>query len=441
MKQRGIYALSRSSFCTKNHGANGYQEPSLADPFGAQDAPPTSEQKLAKAEVEEETVIDVAEEITGLGHFSKSLEFINKRDYKNADLELKKSLKEIKDKKQDKSLVYLHVLNKLAYVNFLSQKMPQAERYFTICKDMVTKIPDVQDNGFAFHNSLLEFYLNTNLSKAKEMIDNMLEMDFTAQNLKRTRFSLGNYYLLNKEFEKSSSEYRSILKMVPDERLKGFVFNNMNISDIRLSEKEGITEAKQTDFVNIFKESISILEDIPQIRATNPATDIEKEISEEILDFKTVIPSNYSVENGDRYTGVFKNRDSGRVITNMVEFLLFHSKTPSDISFWFKIGLDFHQNVAPEKIDRFLTYLAVFYSSNQQVSVAEKIFREALTKMEKDFSYTKAMGLNMYGRMLLKHPKRKVQAYTLLKQSERLMSILPYWYDNFENIFTMENIE
>lgn len=377
----------------------------------------------------------------GLSYYSKSLELLHKRDYEGASKQLKKSLKEIKEAEQEKSLVYLKVLNQLAVVSFLSQNMPQAERYFTICKDMAKTIPDVEDNGFDYHNSLLEFYLQTDLVKAKGYINDLLEEDFSTQNLKRVRFSLANYHLLNQEYSIASEEYRKILKLVPDDRLKGQIFNNMNISDIRLAEGSPISEVKQKDFIAIFKESISILEDIPQVKKHSPQTDIEKEITKEILDLKTIVPKDYSTENIDRYTGVLKNRESGKVITNIAEFLLFHSQNSQDLSFWFKFGLDFHQTTSPDTIDRFLVYLAVFYSSTGQVQIAEKLFTEVLNKMDQEFSYTKAMGMNMYGRMLTKDPNRKQQAMSILEQSEGLTSILPHWYNNLENIFTLDALD
>jgi len=50
-------------------------------------------------------------------------------------------------------------------------------------------------------------------------------------------------------------------------------------------------------------------------------------------------------------------------------------------------------------------------------------------------SYTKVMGMNFYGRMLLKNPMRESEATKLLKASENLASQLPYWYDKIEQIY------
>lgn len=45
------------------------------------------------------------------------------------------------------------------------------------------------------------------------------------------------------------------------------------------------------------------------------------------------------------------------------------------------------------------------------------------------------MGMNFYGRMLLKNPMRESEATKLLKASENLASQLPYWYDKIEQIY------
>lgn len=38
--------------------------------------------------------------------------------------------------------------------------------------------------------------------------------------------------------------------------------------------------------------------------------------------------------------------------------------------------------------------------------IAEGLYGQALEKLQSDISYTKVMGMNLYGRMLLKHKNR-----------------------------------
>ena len=49
---------------------------------------------------------------------------------------------------------------------------------------------------------------------------------------------------------------------------------------------------------------------------------------------------------------------------------------------------------------------------------AEGLYNEALEKIGNENSYTRVMGLNLLGRLLLKNPKREAEATKLLKNSE-----------------------
>lgn len=66
---------------------------------------------------------------------------------------------------------------------------------------------------------------------------------------------------------------------------------------------------------------------------------------------------------------------------------------------------------------------------------AEGLYREALEKLKNVDSYTKVMGLNFYGRMLLKMQKRENEATQMLKTSEQLATKFPYWYERLEHIY------
>jgi hypothetical protein len=79
--------------------------------------------------------------------------------------------------------------------------------------------------------------------------------------------------------------------------------------------------------------------------------------------------------------------------------------------------------------------MALFYSATGQFNTADKIFKDVFKKMQNDVSYTKAMGFNMYGRMLLKHPKLNKKGLEYLQKSEKMLSVLPYWYDKIDSIY------
>mmetsp|Transcript_28863 Transcript_28863/g.27758 ORF Transcript_28863/g.27758 Transcript_28863/m.27758 type:complete len:100 (+) Transcript_28863:1065-1364(+) len=92
-----------------------------------------------------------------------------------------------------------------------------------------------------------------------------------------------------------------------------------------------------------------------------------------------------------------------------------------------------------EDIDRHLLILGLFYATNNKAMTAEGLYRQALDKMREETSYNKAMGLNLYGRLILKHhEKREQEATKFLKASEEMMRQLPYWYDKMSYIFLPE---
>ena len=59
--------------------------------------------------------------------------------------------------------------------------------------------------------------------------------------------------------------------------------------------------------------------------------------------------------------------------------------------------------------------------------------------MKNEINYTKVMGMNCLGRLILRHhPKRENEALSLLKLSEDVAAQLPYWYDSLEYIYVPE---
>ena len=49
---------------------------------------------------------------------------------------------------------------------------------------------------------------------------------------------------------------------------------------------------------------------------------------------------------------------------------------------------------------------------------AEGLYGQALEKMKDQNSYTKVMGMNLYGRLLMKNRMRELEAAKILKASE-----------------------
>ena len=58
--------------------------------------------------------------------------------------------------------------------------------------------------------------------------------------------------------------------------------------------------------------------------------------------------------------------------------------------------------------------------------------------MQGEISFTKVMGMNLYGRMLMRNKKREQEATKYLSLSEKIGSKLPYWYDKIEFLYIPE---
>ena len=91
---------------------------------------------------------------------------------------------------------------------------------------------------------------------------------------------------------------------------------------------------------------------------------------------------------------------------------------PLHLSFWFKVGMDLYKNRAPNNINKHLILLAIFYSANEEYKMADNLFQSALSSMKSDLSHSKILGLNMYGRMLIKNQETKQKGFELVKISE-----------------------
>jgi hypothetical protein len=72
--------------------------------------------------------------------------------------------------------------------------------------------------------------------------------------------------------------------------------------------------------------------------------------------------------------------------------------------------------MAPQEIDRHLILLGLFYASNGKNMMAEGLYGQALEKLRTAGpSYTKVMGMNLYGRVLMKNRMREKEAAQYLK--------------------------
>jgi hypothetical protein len=121
-------------------------------------------------------------------------------------------------------------------------------------------------------------------------------------------------------------------------------------------------------------------------------------------------------------------------MTNLSEYLLENSDEAA--GFWFRYGLKYYEQQAPDQMERHLLLLGLFYATKNKKMAAEGLYSEALNKMKDDTNMTKALGLNLMGRVLMSSTdaRRKDQAVKLLKESEDMTSKLPFWWDKLEHM-------
>jgi len=73
----------------------------------------------------------------GLHEFEQSIKLMHEKKYNESENYLKEALKILKQANQEKSLGYLYLLKRLAYVCFLNKKYQESEKYFKVGMDMV----------------------------------------------------------------------------------------------------------------------------------------------------------------------------------------------------------------------------------------------------------------------------------------------------------------
>lgn len=167
--------------------------------------------------------------ILALNEFKEALEFFHEKKYDQAEVLLKEALKILKKAEQEKSMGYLYILKRLAYVCFCNKKYSESEKYFTVAVDLAELVTSNPANVFNAKMNLLVFHTHTDLTKANELGERML-MDIEETlpaHSKDLHFMIGNIHFLSGEFTKAKTLYRQTLKMSPKPVLEAQTLNNL----------------------------------------------------------------------------------------------------------------------------------------------------------------------------------------------------------------------
>ena len=76
-------------------------------------------------------------DVKGLDDFKKAIQYQHEKNYSEAEYHLKEGLKTLKQTGSEKSMGYVYMLRRLAYIAFLSQKYTESERYFSVVAKVV----------------------------------------------------------------------------------------------------------------------------------------------------------------------------------------------------------------------------------------------------------------------------------------------------------------
>ena len=100
--------------------------------------------------------------------FKKSVECEKDKNYDESEMYLKEALKILKKEEQEKTLGYLFLLKRLAYICFKNNKYSESEKFFSVVANMMPHVSESPVNIFQTHHNLLVLYTHTNIDKALE---------------------------------------------------------------------------------------------------------------------------------------------------------------------------------------------------------------------------------------------------------------------------------
>ncbi len=95
--------------------------------------------------------------------------------YNESEGYFKETLKILKQAGQDKTMSYLFVLKRLAYVSFLDRRYAEAEKYFRVSNDLTPVVSKNPSNIFSAQKNLLLFYTYANLDNAVQLGEQLIK--------------------------------------------------------------------------------------------------------------------------------------------------------------------------------------------------------------------------------------------------------------------------
>ena len=127
--------------------------------------------------------------------------------YNESESFFKETLKILKQAGQDKSMSYLFVLKRLAYVCFLDRRYSESEKYFKVSSDLTPLVTKNPANIFSSQKNLLLFYTYANIETAAQMGEKLISdiEDTLPVHTKELSFLMGVRFFHNNQSYRTST--------------------------------------------------------------------------------------------------------------------------------------------------------------------------------------------------------------------------------------------
>lgn len=167
--------------------------------------------------------------IMGLNEFEQAVKLQHEKKYTESQQYLKEALTILKNAQQERTLGYIYILKRLAYICFLDQRYSDSEKYFMVAAQMIPSITQNPSNIYNAQKNVLLLLTYTNLDQAQIYSDRMMkDMDeYLPVHKKDLQFMIGNIHLLKGEYQLAKNLYRNTLKMAPKPETEAMILNNL----------------------------------------------------------------------------------------------------------------------------------------------------------------------------------------------------------------------
>jgi len=404
----------------------------------------SNSESVSRSESEEAELTQLKQ----LAEFKSGMSSFAEGNLQEAEYHLKECLKIFKSINQTNTVSYVYILKKFSQVLFYSKKFDDCEKTM---KATIEIAKDVFKNNrelmFPYHRNLIAFYTYTDINKASLYIDKTEEelLENPDHKIKLLTVASGAIKLLNGEYNSArdkmnqvigfdglSSEYKAynlhnlavlnseikkdyevlIQNATETDKSAGKIFLNkygLN-SDLELVDKESVLLYKQAlaELELEVSKMNSSVQEINKIERTNE----ESEILKHFLLSQNDVPKK---EQEEALATSFRNNKSGLTITNLAELYFEKGKEyEKQTAFWLKTGLKHYEKYGKENIARHLIIFSLFYSQLGQTMLAEGLYRKSIemlkTNLLNNMNYNLVFAMNMYGRLLMRQPKREKEA-------------------------------